>query len=246
MPQRQYFVSVPSTQEPALELARRGADPGTRVVAGEQGSGRGRHDHAWASPPGGLYVSIVREGRPEAGPFLSLAVGACLCDRIRTRWGPPVKLRWPNDIVCPHPRAPATKLGGVLVEGVQGSDGYRTVVGIGLNVHAPLSAFPAGIRSTVCTFGEDFGITAPLGEFEREVTEAIAELFTSLASEAGRARYRARARELLYGRGLAARIDGVAVGVIEGLGEDGSLLVRNETGTREFLDGTLTLAEGSS
>ena len=61
---REYYDELPSTQQRAIVLARAGAPEGTHVVAGRQRRGRGRLDHTWSSPDGGLYLStIVRAPR---------------------------------------------------------------------------------------------------------------------------------------------------------------------------------------
>lgn len=241
---RQYFDTVPSTQDAALELARQGAPAGTCVVARTQDAGRGRLDHAWVSPSGGLYLSIVREGRPEAGPLLSVSVAAGLCEMIHQQYGAPVRLRWPNDIVCTHTKVPWRKLGGVLIDVVQGVDGFRTVVGVGINVDSPLSAFPPELRTAICSFRVHFDAPPPLAEFEQAVGARIAELFAELATESGQDRYRALSRALLYGRGLGARIDGVSVGMIHGLADDGALVVLSDQGPRNFHEGRLEIEGG--
>ena len=58
---------VDSTNEEAKALIAEGAEPWTVIVAEKQVAGKGRFGRGWASPRGGLYLSVIlREeiGRP--------------------------------------------------------------------------------------------------------------------------------------------------------------------------------------
>jgi BirA family biotin operon repressor/biotin-[acetyl-CoA-carboxylase] ligase len=137
-----------STNEEARELARRGAEDGTIVVADAQTAGRGRLDRSWHSPPGvGLYASVlVRE--PELGPrltLLPLLVGVALADGIAALGVADAALKWPNDVLLG-----GRKLAGILCEfespaGQTGGDG-AVVLGVGVNVGHLLGDFPSGLR----------------------------------------------------------------------------------------------------
>src|ERR1051325_8034208 len=60
------YESVSSTNNEVAQLASRGAEEGTAVVADEQTAGRGRMQRTWASGKGaGLYFSILL--RPKIG-----------------------------------------------------------------------------------------------------------------------------------------------------------------------------------
>jgi len=59
-------VVATSTNDLARDLASGGAGEGAAVLALEQSHGRGRLGRVWASPPGGLYLSVVL--RPAFSP----------------------------------------------------------------------------------------------------------------------------------------------------------------------------------
>lgn len=126
-----------STNDDARELALAGAPHGAAVLASHQLAGRGRAGRAFASPTGGLYLSVVL--RPSAPPAtwsaLPLVVGAAAASALRRR-GHPVELKWPNDIVLG-----ARKLGGVLVESRLGPESFA-VAGLGINVLASPADVP--------------------------------------------------------------------------------------------------------
>ncbi|GAI07617.1 unnamed protein product [marine sediment metagenome] len=53
------YTEVESTNEIAYRLAEQGAEEGTVVIAIEQTKGKGRADHYWFSPSGGLWLSLI-------------------------------------------------------------------------------------------------------------------------------------------------------------------------------------------
>lgn len=125
------FDSVRSTNDVALDACRAGAKPGLVVSARVQTGGKGRKTRDWASPPGGLWASVLLDAQPPAGStgLIPLAVG-CACCRALADLGADVQLRWPNDLM----RGDA-KLGGILVETRSGEQGLEDVIaGIGINV----------------------------------------------------------------------------------------------------------------
>ena len=84
------FQNLESTSDKAKELAMKGAAHGTVVVAASQSSGRGRRDHSFFSPEGGLYFSVVLD--PKALPStdsdaVTKFVGGAVVDSIRELTG---------------------------------------------------------------------------------------------------------------------------------------------------------------
>lgn len=124
-----------STNEELAALARSGgAGHGTAVRAVAQTAGRGRRAHGWASPAGGLYLSIAISPRVDADqlPGLPVACGLGVIAALDGAGARGARLKWPNDIV-----AGRGKLGGILVELVQAAAGPIAVCGIGINMSAP-------------------------------------------------------------------------------------------------------------
>lgn len=138
---------MPSTNDRACELARKGAEEGTVVLAATQSAGRGRLGRTWESPGGGVYCSMVlRPAVPpaQAGP-LALVVGLGVA-RGLTMLGADPMLKWPNDVWLQ-----GRKAAGILLEMSAEHDRVDWVVaGVGLNVSVP-DGVPgaAGLRETV-------------------------------------------------------------------------------------------------
>ncbi|NJE08289.1 biotin--[acetyl-CoA-carboxylase] ligase [Thermococcus sp. M39] len=54
-----YYLSVDSTMNVAKELAEKGEEEWTFIIAEEQTAGRGRLKRSWVSQKGGLYFSVI-------------------------------------------------------------------------------------------------------------------------------------------------------------------------------------------
>ncbi|MEM6393357.1 MAG: biotin--[acetyl-CoA-carboxylase] ligase [Planctomycetota bacterium] len=148
-----HYPSVGSTSDAAQEIAARawlGLDAGRAacepvlVWADEQTAGRGRQGRSWASPLGGVYLSVAypwrRSARSYAG-VVPLAAGLAVRDALVELCGldaDRLTIKWPNDVLLDE-----RKVAGVLCErrvlgarlgGDKNDDGVDVlVVGIGIN-----------------------------------------------------------------------------------------------------------------
>ena len=244
---REWYPEIASTQDRALALARTGAEEGTRVVAGRQGTGRGRHGHSWASPEGGLYVSIVLRALP--GPegratLFPIGLSAELAAELGRTCSVPLRVRWPNDLLAVTGSSPVQKLGGVLVDEVASPTlGRAWVAGIGINVTTDRDSLPPELRARTAVLSE-LGPSPPvLEEVEDRVVRATLRTAATLRNEEGRRGLRDLARSLFWGVGRPARVDGRPAGTIVGLGEDGELWVVDQGDRRAFWTGVLEVEE---
>ena len=120
------FVGVWERATSTNDLARAAAaDIGPALAAGSvfladrQTAGRGRFGRRWASPPGGLYLSLLAAAPPGEGSapaaarfsLLPLAAGLAAAEAVERTVGLRPVLRWPNDLDLG-----SGKIGGVLLE----------------------------------------------------------------------------------------------------------------------------------
>src|SRR6266550_2999476 len=124
------YKRLASTQLTAERLGRTGASEGTVVLAETQTAGRGRFERRWASPKGGLYLSLLLRPVRSGSPHLLTMVGALsVVEGVKIATGPDSGIRWPNDVM----------IRGRKVAGVVGTADYSgpspdyVVVGIGVN-----------------------------------------------------------------------------------------------------------------
>ncbi|MGC2289229.1 MAG: biotin--[acetyl-CoA-carboxylase] ligase [Thermoplasmata archaeon] len=239
---RQFFEEIPSTQAEALRRARAGTTAGTYVVAARQTAGQGRADHAWASPVGGVYLSLIAALPPRQPGLVPLALGERLRQHFEEAYGVRSVLKWPNDVLVPTEGGPLRKLAGVLLDRV---DDRTAVVGVGVNVTTRREEIPAELRDRIAILRELTSYPPQVPQVESEVLEIIHSTLELLESEAGRHAIVAACRRSLYGRGHAARVDGRRVGVIRDLGDEGELWVEGAHGREAVWAGDLTIEEES-
>lgn len=240
---REFRTELPSTQSEATRRAREGAPAGTRVVAGRQSAGRGRLDHPWASPTGGLYLSLILRSPAEEPSLLPLAVGARIGGALAARYGVRPVLKWPNDLLVLQ-QGRARKLGGILVDEVDSpSLGRAAVVGIGLNVSTRRSAFPPEVRDRVVTLAELVRPAPSLEDVEELATSAALSAAETLGQPGGAETVLAECRAALHGLGRRATVDGTLSGVITALGEEGELWLATADGPVAVRAGDLVVEE---
>ena len=236
MPPTIRIPTVDSTMDFLHGLAADGAEAGTVVVAGEQGSGRGSRGRAWRSPPGGLWLSVLFRPQAAAGVELyGLRIGLAVADAIESLGpGVPVDLKWPNDLMVGD-----RKLGGILCEARwQGESLAWVVAGGGIKVANPIPDDRVGMASALCERLP--GITSDL--VETAVTTRIRSVAMPSERLTPAEMSRLRQRDWLLGRRLRAPANGTAAGI----SEEGALLVRADTGaTVSLRTGTVELADHS-
>ena len=212
-----------STQDLVHGLGADGAADGAAVVAVEQTAGRGSRGREWASPRGGLWLSVLCRPPAAAPPdALSVRVALAVADLLETEalaaaGTPRVQVKWPNDLAIA-----GRKLGGILSEARwQGERLGWIAIGVGIDV------------ATRCRrTGDDGGgprRVAPgvrAGDLAPGVIAAVrrAASVTAPLDDAERAAF--AARDALAGRLLREPSAGTA----DGIEADGALRIRRSDG----------------
>ncbi len=140
-----HFGEIGSTMAVARELARKGVEEGTIVIAESQTCGRGRLNREWFSPRGGIYFTIILkpEISPIYAPRINLMASVAVAKAIRTFCGLKAELKWPNDVLLA-----GKKVCGILAELEAEVDAVNFVnLGVGINVNASVSQCEKGATS---------------------------------------------------------------------------------------------------
>ena len=240
-----FYQQTTSTNDIALELGRQGAPAGTLVVADSQTGGRGRLQRQWFSPPGtGLYVSIILRPplEPSELPKITLTAGVAVCAAIEEVTGLQPQIKWPNDILID-----GKKTGGILTESGAYQHGAEqlVVVGIGLNVLTPATAFPGELQHKVTSLAVHADKPPARGlilqtivrHFEQQMALLIHDSFAEILAAL-------RKRDATAGKTLSwLTTDGnVVTGRSVGIDEQGLLHIRdNDSRIHTVLSGDINL-----
>jgi BirA family biotin operon repressor/biotin-[acetyl-CoA-carboxylase] ligase len=166
--------AVDSTNTAAESELAAGRETPFFVTADTQTAGRGRRGRVWHSPPHrNLYLSIAL--RPSLPPSrlqtITLWLGLRMCVFLRDTCGLPVLVKWPNDLML-HGR----KIAGMLTEARVDSESTRDLVfGMGLNVNATESDFPAEIAPVAGSLALSLGHGLNLSRLAHAVVLHLAE-----------------------------------------------------------------------
>ncbi|NJE47547.1 biotin--[acetyl-CoA-carboxylase] ligase [Thermococcus sp. GR7] len=151
-----HLREVDSTNEYAKLIALDERE-GTVVVADRQTAGKGRKGRTWASPEGGLWMSVILKPKAESKHLSKLVfIGALAVVDTLWKFGIEAGIKWPNDVWVN-----GRKICGVLTEG---RIGEFVILGIGLNVN---NDAPEELRKMATSMREFLGREVSLSEVFR-------------------------------------------------------------------------------
>lgn len=155
---------------------------GTAVIAQRQSGGRGRLGRKFASPEGGLYLSLLLKPQVPLDQIMHLtamaavAVRRAICDHC----GILPEIKWLNDLLWQ-----GRKLCGILAEGFSCEGQSCVILGIGINCNTPREAFPEDLQDSACSLVQLLGRETDLHNLAlcvlRRLYEMEQELFTQAA-----------------------------------------------------------------
>jgi BirA family biotin operon repressor/biotin-[acetyl-CoA-carboxylase] ligase len=223
------LAEVPSTNALVADRARDGEPEGLVLVTEHQTAGRGRLDRAWVTPPRAALTGsfLLRPVvAPDRWPLLPLLTALAVGDAVAAAGGPPVELKWPNDVL--HD---GLKLAGILLERVDTPTGPAAVVGIGVNVSTTREELPVPTAASLATAGmADPDRTALLRTLVLALSDRYAGWARSADDSGLLADYRGRCGTI----GRRVRVDLPSGEVLEGeavgVADDGALVVRGAEG----------------
>lgn len=224
------FDTIGSTNTEALNQAKRGADEGLCVVAGEQTAGRGRHGRTWISAKdAGLYCSVVLRPKAEVKflPLLTLMSAVVVTEVLRELYQIKADIKWANDI---HVRG--KKICGILAETTETKKGLAVVVGIGINLTS--GNFPPEIEEIVTSIEAETGVKPNAQAVLENLTKQFAKLYAVFSGENGAERIReewAKNSSYFFGQTVRVKLENeIFSGKTCGIEENGALRVKTEDG----------------
>ncbi|NJE85884.1 biotin--[acetyl-CoA-carboxylase] ligase [Thermococcus sp. CX2] len=227
-----HLPEVDSTNEYAKLIALNEPD-GTVVVADRQTAGKGRKGRTWASPEGGLWMSVILKprGRPEDIPKL-VFIGALAVADTLGEFGIEADIKWPNDVWVN-----GKKICGILAEGRLSQ---FVVLGIGLNVN---NEIPEELKGMATSMKAVLGRRAELDEVLRVLIERLDRWYTVfLEGRYGEIISAVRERSLVLGREVKVIEEGIElVGKAVDIDDDGALILETSGGRVRVLYGDVSL-----
>lgn len=216
-----------STMDEAFTLGMENCPEGTVVCAESQSKGRGRLGRVWSSPKNkGLYFSFVLRPPLPLNQLaqLTLMSAVALAEAIENISELRPLIKWPNDVLLG-----SGKLAGILTELRAESDQVKfVIVGIGLNVNAPLGQLPSGSSSLKAAAGNSFDralvFQAILRSLEKWYFKILHHEFAQVMDE-----WKKRSATLKK-RIRITDPNGIIEGEALDLDEDGALLIRKDNG----------------
>lgn len=205
------------------------------ILARRQRLGSGRGDRRWASPEGGLYLTLLyADLEPRTVAAMPMLAAAAAARAVAELGLAGVRLKWPNDLLVD-----GRKLGGLLVHARHG-DIRWCAVGLGLNVRdtPPLDGGAARPATSVADHlgaaALDQRLAVLAAGFARQLRDAVA------GPEAAMAHW----RELLVhetGERLRVRLSAgeVVEGTLQAITAAGHLQLAVGDATRELTGGDI-------
>ena len=167
-----HYDLLESTNETAKELLESDLEEGLVLWADRQSAGKGRQGRAWASPPGGLYASVILRPREAQAWVLGLLAGMPVVKALR-HFGVFAGLKYPNDAVYQ-----GRKIAGILSEGVYRRETYHVIVGIGVNTNVDMERLPPDVQAIATTMKREVALFVANDEFLDYLLNQLDDLYS--------------------------------------------------------------------
>ena len=241
---------VDSTNRIAEQRGLEGAPDGLVVIADRQTAGRGRLGRSFFSPGGrSLYLSVLLRAELPLEHMhrhvFAAAVAVAECVRATLPASCRVELKWPNDVLID-----GRKTSGInSAVSLEAGRVRFAVLGVGVNVNLEASELPPELREIATSLriagGKSLDRVAfgelLLARLEAEIDEVRSGAFAGVLERFRKSFTMAGKRVHVGGPGLAREV----IGTVQGLDEDGALLVEPRDGPVErVLAGDVTLMRG--
>jgi len=148
-----YFDSLDSTQNFASTIAKNQKENGTVIIAETQVSGKGRQGHAWISPKGGIWLSVILHPEFDVGKvtLVPFAAAVALANAIQKILKSKVELKWPNDITLN-----GKKIAGMIIDAsIESTQIESLILGVGINFKINPSQIAKKIKNGSNYYGVD-------------------------------------------------------------------------------------------
>jgi len=176
-----YFNRVTSTNQTAYQLGITGEPSGTFALANRQTRGKGRGEHGWDSPEGGIYLSGLFRGKlePDRLNGFQLLTALAGIKTIRELSDLNAQIRLPNDLYLNQ-----KKIGGVLLESrLKGDKLDFLVAGIGINLNTRAEDLQPSTARTATSLRMECSREFSKGQAISRLIEKLLDYWESFAAQ---------------------------------------------------------------
>ncbi len=221
-----YFQEIDSTNEYAKRIAME-EEEGTLIIADVQRKGHGRRSREWASPRGGIWMSVIL--KPDVHPrhlIKIVFVGAVAVVEALEALGVEARIKWPNDILVN-----GKKICGILAEGKYSESKVDYIIlGVGLNINVDKDALPPEATS----LKEILGVELPLMDVFKVLIGKLEHWYGIFKRQEYDILFnRWRSRAILNRKVRILSEEGEFEGIAWDVDEDGALIVETPDGKME-------------
>ena len=228
-----FYQEVTSTNDIAKKFVDNDAPEGTVIIAEQQTAGRSRSKNDWASPEGGIWMTLIL--KPEVtlleASKLTIVTGVSIAKTLHDKFNLDAGIKWPNDIMIGN-----KKICGILTEAVTDYDDLKAVlIGVGIDVNINQSDLPDDLQDITTTISEETSEEIKRAEIMKVFFSIFEELyeefkngqFKHIIGEWRRLSSTTGNRVKVYKDGKAMLADAV------GIDNQGALIVELDDGSLE-------------
>ncbi len=239
------YESLESTNTLLFERAKQGEQDKTVIVARRQTGGRGRRGKSFFSPKGtGLYMSLlVRKALSlDSLNYLTPAVAVAVANAIERVSGKNCGIKWVNDIFIDD-----KKVAGILTEtkcDFENSMLDFAVIGIGINLTAPVGGFPQEIKNTAAAVFDECDEAVRLALLQEVILQLeeilLEEILNDFSPEAFMGEY--KQRSILNGRQIeVVTQEGIMPATAICIDDEARLIIKTDGGERALTSGEVSV-----
>ena len=237
-----FFNSIGSTNDFGFERAKSGAPDLTVISALEQTAGRGRMHRKWITVPGtSAPLTVIIRPKPEEMNYLNLfspLTGLAVREGLAAGWGIKSEIKWPNDVLLNR-----KKICGILCEMLWEGDRLQALIlGLGTNLLHGAAPDVSDLTYPASSVEDETGIIISHPEWIRSFMQQLIRIRPLLGKPEF---FELWEKSLAYRNETVTLIspDGTAIqGTIQGIDDDGKLIVKNESGEiQTYLAGEISL-----
>jgi BirA family biotin operon repressor/biotin-[acetyl-CoA-carboxylase] ligase len=238
-----YFDTIDSTQNFALKLSQKPYENGSVVIAERQTKGRGRLNRKWASPKGGIWLSVLLRPNFELSltSLFPMITSLALCIAIEKTLKIKPEIKWPNDLTLK-----GKKVVGILIDvAIESNKIDYLVIGVGINFRIS----PDKISKLVKNKRRNYEITTLVKENQdgnpveliQQFLFELEQMYNHVISNSiGEIRKKWTKRSSTIGKNvIATTTTGLLKGRAVGIDETGALLLSNKGKIQRLLAGDI-------